>query len=120
MSVAGTLASIAGGALVGVLMGVTLVAENMRCRENWSGVVLSTVIWGASAGFLGSLVDSLMGAIIQQTRYSEEKKVILQDGADTKNTKVVSGMNLLTNNQVNLVSSIFTSVVVGVLSQSRG
>lgn len=41
-----------------------------------------------------------MGATIQQTRYSDEKKVILQDGADTKNTKVISGINVLTNNQV--------------------
>lgn len=60
MSVVGTLASIAGGTLVGVLMGITLVAENVRCRENWSGVVLSTVMWGASAGFIGSLVGSVL------------------------------------------------------------
>lgn len=45
-------------------------------------------------------VDSLMGATIQQTHYSEEKRVILQDGADINNTKVISGINVLTNNQV--------------------
>lgn len=56
MSVAGTLASILGGALIGVLMALTLTAENSRCRENWSAVVLSLFIWGAFAGFFGSLV----------------------------------------------------------------
>ncbi len=45
-------------------------------------------------------IDSFMGATIQQTRYSEEKQGILKDGADKKNTKVISGINVLTSNQV--------------------
>ncbi|KAF9442918.1 hypothetical protein P691DRAFT_680567 [Macrolepiota fuliginosa MF-IS2] len=121
MSVAGTLASIVGGALVGVLMGVSLVLENFVCRARWIGVVIEVVICGAFAGFFGSLADSLMGATIQQTQYSESKKVVLQDGAKVEGgVRIVSGLNLLTNNQVNLVSSIITSGVAGVVAVSRG
>lgn len=56
MSVGGTLASILGGAVVGVLMASTLIFENVRCREDWGSVTLSLVFWGAFAGFFGSLV----------------------------------------------------------------
>jgi uncharacterized membrane protein len=57
MSAGGTLASGIGGALVGVLTGITLVLENVRCREpTWIAVLLSTVTWGAFSGFFGSFV----------------------------------------------------------------
>lgn len=42
-----------------------------------------------------------MGATVQQTRYSEVKKVILQDESKADGrVQVISGLNLLTNNQV--------------------
>jgi uncharacterized membrane protein len=60
MSAAGTLASILGGAAVGVLMASTLVLENARCRQAWGSVMLSLVLWGAFAGFFGSLVRPIL------------------------------------------------------------
>lgn len=49
-------------------------------------------------------LDSLMGATIQRTRYSSSTKRILTDeslapGPDA-DVKVISGVNLLSNNQV--------------------
>jgi hypothetical protein len=53
------------------------------------------------AGLFGSLVDSLLGATVQQTRYSRTKKLVLQDDSkDIDAVNVISGRNLLTNNQV--------------------
>ena len=53
------------------------------------------------AGLFGSIVDSLLGATVQQTRYSKKKKVVLQDDSqDVDGVNVISGWNLLTNNQV--------------------
>jgi hypothetical protein len=58
MSTVGTFASILGGALVGVLAGVSLVAENAQCKDSATQVLLSTVLWGTFSGFFGSLVRS--------------------------------------------------------------
>lgn len=84
-------------------------------------------------------LDSFMGATIQRTRYSNTAKRILTDESPepTKSAdiKVVSGLNILTNNQVrpdnstyaccrrltcvrqvNLLSSIVVALVLGVMA----
>ena len=53
MSVGGTVASVAGGAFVGALTGVTLILENRSCVANVLGECISL---GALFGGLGSLV----------------------------------------------------------------
>lgn len=53
-----------------------------------------------------SQIDSLMGATIQRTRYSNSSKKVLQDDTAVSgkdDIKVVSGLNLLTNNQVRVI-----------------
>jgi hypothetical protein len=45
-------------------------------------------------------VDSLLGATVQQTRYSKEKKVVLQDDSKDEQAQVISGVGILSNNQV--------------------
>ncbi|KAI0728890.1 integral membrane protein DUF92-domain-containing protein [Fomitopsis betulina] len=117
MSVTGTIASLAGGLFMGLTLAGSLLVESSACRARWLDVAIPLVAWGTAAGGLGSLLDSLMGATIQQTRYSNTSKRILTDesaeptkGADVK---VVSGLNILTNNQVNLLSSIVVALVLG-------
>lgn len=111
MSVGGTLASVAGGLAIGVSMALSLVLENAKCRQDALPVILGMVFWGSLAGGLGSLADSFLGATVQQTRYSEDSKKILQDESVARGPlKVISGWNILTNNQVNVLSSILTSL----------
>ena len=102
ISLFGTIASIVGGALVGLLIGITLILENAQCRREAAKYLLfETLTWGMFAGLFGSLVDSLLGATVQQTRYSKTKKLVLQDDSkDVDAVNVISGRNLLTNNQV--------------------
>lgn len=49
-------------------------------------------------------IDSFLGATVQRTRFSNISKMVLSDDAavatDSKETKVISGFNILTNNQV--------------------
>lgn len=94
-----------------------MVLENGRCSVEWSKLLFESVAWGMFGGGMGSLVryllvlldievddnqvDSLLGATVQQTRYSKTKRVVLQDeNKTTEGVQVISGMNVLTNNQV--------------------
>ncbi|KZT11193.1 uncharacterized protein LAESUDRAFT_601882, partial [Laetiporus sulphureus 93-53] len=120
MSAVGTLASLGGGLLMALTLVASLLIESSACRARWTDVALPVVCWGIAAGGLGSLLDSLMGATIQRTRYSNTSKRILTDegsesGADS-DIKVVSGLDILTNNQVNLLSSIVVALVLGAIA----
>ncbi len=121
MSLYGTLASAAGGIIMGLTIALSLLLESGSCRREWQGVVFPLLGWGAFAGLFGSFVripphniggsnpnifnvqiDSLMGATIQRTRFSSKTKRILTDESPApKDTeiKVISGLNILTNNQ---------------------
>ena len=59
ISLGGTLASIAGGLIMGITMAVCLVVENSKCREQWHEVVVPLLAWGTAAGGLGSMVIDL-------------------------------------------------------------
>jgi hypothetical protein len=47
-------------------------------------------------------VDSLLGATMQRSVYSKSSKMVLKDGAPGSGSEVsvISGVNLLSNNQV--------------------
>jgi hypothetical protein len=107
---------------MGLTLAVDLVLENVKCRELWVELCGPLVLYGCFAGFLGSLVsfglrlefpalirplqlDSLMGATLQRTRYSLSSKLVLQDDSKVptgSDVKVISGMDILTNNQVSI------------------
>ena len=111
ISLIGTIASIIGGSLVGLLTGITLILENAQCRREAAGYLLfETVAWGMFAGLFGSLVDSLLGATVQQSRYSKTKKFVLQDDRKDVDVEVISGRNFLTNNQVIFFFSGFNRI----------
>ncbi|KAG9312607.1 integral membrane protein DUF92-domain-containing protein [Chiua virens] len=119
ISVGGTLASAVGGCIIGLTQFASLVVENSVCRAEWATLLPTLLGWGGAAGILGSMLDSLLGATLQRTRYSADKKWILQDEAipeKNESIKVISGINILTNNQVNLVSSVLTAFVVAALA----
>ena len=106
MSGFGTMCSVLGGAVIGLVMGVCVAVENQACG---SGVIPGMVGWGAFAGGFGSLVDSLLGATVQETRYSAERKMI----AEGSGGQPINGWNVLTNSQVNLISGLITAGLMG-------
>jgi uncharacterized membrane protein len=60
----------------------------------------------------GDQVDSILGATVQLTRYSADSRLVLQDGSREAGAEI-SGVGLLTNNQVNLVASVVCAGFVG-------
>ncbi|KII89996.1 hypothetical protein PLICRDRAFT_159289 [Plicaturopsis crispa FD-325 SS-3] len=114
VSLGGTIASAVGGAIMGVVAAATI-AYTGRC----AGGEVEMLLWGAMSGYNGSFIDSFLGATLQRSRYStSSKKILIDESAqeDTKDVEVISGWNVLSNNQVNLISSLVTSVVVGWLA----
>ncbi|TFK23913.1 hypothetical protein FA15DRAFT_704992 [Coprinopsis marcescibilis] len=110
VSFEGTMASVIGGGIVGLVTGLSLGLENVKCAANGGGVLLETIGWGMFAGGFGSLVDSFLGATIQETKFSESRKMIVEGGTDSK---VVAGLNILSNNQVNLAASVICAALIG-------
>lgn len=77
----------------------------MEEREVWYVDCSDTIV----DSYLCSKVDSILGATIQQTKFSETKKLILQDESiPTGPIKVISGLDILTGNQVSVESFKFT------------
>jgi uncharacterized protein (TIGR00297 family) len=103
----GTFMSIVGGALMGL----------GTATMDWcSGINpikwIPLVIMGTLSGFMGSLVDSLLGATFQATFINPENHAVYHK-ALAANFKHISGWDVLTNVQVNLVSIIVTSAIGG-------
>eukprot|EP00469_Lotharella_globosa_P002409 CAMPEP_0167809990 /NCGR_PEP_ID=MMETSP0111_2-20121227/24120_1 /TAXON_ID=91324 /ORGANISM="Lotharella globosa, Strain CCCM811" /LENGTH=148 /DNA_ID=CAMNT_0007708475 /DNA_START=503 /DNA_END=949 /DNA_ORIENTATION=- len=114
MSMSGTIASILGGAFIGAVYyfmsaqdaGKERGPNDAEIPPQWPIILL-----GACAGFLGSLVDSILGSLFQYSGWAASRQVIVQ--RPEKGAKHISGMDLLTNNQVNFLSAFATSVACG-------
>ena len=57
LSFPGTAASLAGGAIMGLVMGLVLILENGVCRRDALGVEVELITIGGLCGFGGSLVS---------------------------------------------------------------
>ncbi|GAA5927080.1 hypothetical protein JCM3775_002441 [Rhodotorula graminis] len=120
----GTLVSLLGGLLVGVIAVGSLAAQGQAgacamdgARWAWAGEIL--LVAGA-AGLGGSLLDSFLGATLQPTYYSTKRNLVVHSPHPSPafpDDKVVrvrgSGFDVLSNNGVNLVSAAAVAVVAG-------
>ncbi|KAH8826811.1 integral membrane protein DUF92-domain-containing protein [Flagelloscypha sp. PMI_526] len=113
VSLGGTIASIIGGLIVALTATVTLLIENTACRAQLFHVAGKLIVFGMLGGFGGSMLDSLLGATIQETRYSESGGKVLTDESKGNHKSKISarGLNILSNNQVNLLSSLVTALI---------
>ncbi|RHZ74557.1 hypothetical protein Glove_221g70 [Diversispora epigaea] len=107
----GLFASIMGGFIIGISAVISIYLSCGSCNF-WLEIISVSSI----AGLLGSLIDSFLGATIQISVYSEKSHKITYKESKSSDTRIVSGINLLDNNQVNFVSSLITALVTGYMA----
>ena len=107
----GTIWSAIGGAIIGLSTAIfdyfswlaaPLVSNTVRL-----------VAFGTACGLIGSIIDSLLGATLQQTYWDDNKKLIFHANGRPESAKLLSGLNILTNEQVNFVSLVLTTTLAG-------
>jgi uncharacterized protein (TIGR00297 family) len=125
MSLLGTAASGAGGAFIGLIFWVMsfISVDSTSSQYNHYRVVgknsqAPMIVVGLVAGLLGSLLDSILGATVQATYYSKERCCIVKRHRGQrldelgKDVVVVSGVDILTNEEVNFYSIALTCVAM--------
>ncbi|KMY99381.1 uncharacterized protein Dsimw501_GD28668 [Drosophila simulans] len=114
VSLLGVAVSLLGGLLVGfgyfVTVRYTVEAKMLLVSPpQWP-----IIVFGGIAGLFGSLLDSVLGGLLQFSGINEEGKIVDTPG---KGVRHVSGLRILDNHSVNLISSIVTGVTIPLLAQ---
>jgi uncharacterized membrane protein len=89
------------------------------CNKRSAAVQIPLHTWGILglglfAGFVGSVIDSLIGCTLQYSGFDSEKlKVVSKPG---ENVHKICGNDVLTNSQTNLVANSITAVLTAALA----
>ncbi|KAL7434152.1 hypothetical protein ACHAXM_007352 [Skeletonema potamos] len=95
------------------MLGGFLVGFGAFLSDSLSGLdarPIPYVLFGTVLGTSGSIIDSVLGATLQVTYFDDEKKLVSANFSK-RNARRISGLNILSNTQVNFVSVLITSVI---------
>jgi uncharacterized protein (TIGR00297 family) len=110
----GLVASIAGGTFIGIIF---YISSFLFCSNYYDTIPNQwpVILVGSFSGFIGSIIDSFLGAIFQYSGWcSKENKIVYTHSSTTKH---ISGLPILNNHMVNFISALITSLFTGYLSQ---
>ncbi|CAK9293164.1 unnamed protein product [Gordionus sp. m RMFG-2023] len=117
VTIIGLIYSLLGGLFVGVAYIISSLL--LECNESISGSNISyftlnlILVISSFSGLLGSVIDSILGAIFQYSGYDTEKKCIAkQSHAMPKIVAIVDNFPIFDNNTVNLLSSCLITIIM--------
>ncbi|ETV99090.1 hypothetical protein H310_08513 [Aphanomyces invadans] len=115
ISLLGSIAAAAGGTFIGLLFYLYHVfffvlassADSVVWPQQWP-----IVLFGLASGVIGCMLDSILGATLQSTYYcTRTNRVVLWPQVPTFDVIHISGYDILTNEQVNVVSVALTTIL---------
>lgn len=116
ISFSGTLASLVGGGFIGfcfLLLGLLTNYDQGSISDLLIGQI-GIIPLGFFGGFFGSMVDSLIGSTLQYSAFCPlRKKVVNHPGPSIQH---ITGLDILSNCQVNFLSAIITAIATGFIA----
>jgi len=110
VSALGTLASVVGGAVVGVASYFTTVTCCQWVSLTQAPAQWPVLLYAVCAGFLGSMIDSVLGSTLQYSGKHKKHGYILEsDGPDIEH---ISGLGVLDNHSVNFLACLITGAIM--------
>ncbi|XP_068633477.1 transmembrane protein 19 [Battus philenor] len=114
ITLVGTVFSTIGGLVIGISHYLTNFYLSDASLWLYAPPQWPIILFGAFAGFFGSLVDSILGATLQYSGLDKTGKIVAHSNQAVKH---ISGKNILDNHSVNLISTIVMGLLLPTLSK---